>query len=262
MPIRAMVALIFFAASISAQTPKKNPRTTPEDVSAGAKTFRSHCAPCHGYNAEGGRGPNLAAGHFYHGSTDADLLKNISNGIDGTEMPGLFYSEDRIWQVIAYIRSLSVHTEKPAGDSQAGAALFQEQGCSRCHRISGSGGALGPDLTGIGAARSLKDLRRSIVDPDAEVPPRYWLVRFQDASGNTVKGFLLNEDTYTVQLISLSGTLLSYEKAAIRDYQIDKHSVMPAYGTLTEEQVNNLVAYLWTQSGTQSGTQSRTQRPD
>src|SRR5437773_8606659 len=40
---------------------------------------------------------------------------NISEGIPGTEMPGLFHADDRIRQIIAYIRSLTT-TEQPAGD--------------------------------------------------------------------------------------------------------------------------------------------------
>lgn len=245
--MRAAIALFLSIGFLSAQQTKQNPHTTPADVAAGAKTFRSHCAPCHGYNAEGGRGPNLAAGRFYHGNTDADLLNNISNGIPGTEMPGLFYSEDRVWQVIAYIRSLSAHAEKPSGDRQAGAGLFRSQGCSNCHRIKGTGGALGPDLSGVGAARSLNNLKQSIVDPDADVPPRYWIVRFQNSSGKQVKGFLLNEDTYTVQLLTMTGQLLSCEKASVKDYQVDKHSAMPSYRSLSSSQINDLVTYLWAQ---------------
>jgi putative heme-binding domain-containing protein len=162
-------------------------------------------------------------------------------------MPSLFYSEDRIWQVIAYIRSLSAHAEKPSGDSKAGAALFRAQECNRCHRIEGTGGGLGPDLSAIGAARSLKNLRESIVDPDADVPPRYWVVRFQDPSGRQVKGFLLNEDTYTVQLLTMADQLACYEKANLKDYQVDKHSAMPAYRNLTAAQLDDLVTYLWAQ---------------
>jgi len=94
--------LFLWAATLAAQQEDvRNPRTSPADVAQGQKTFRSHCAPCHGVNGEGGLGPNLTTGVFYHGSTDADLLRNIANGIEGTEMPGLFYSPDRIWQVIA-----------------------------------------------------------------------------------------------------------------------------------------------------------------
>src|SRR5258708_22100466 len=88
------LTLLLWAVALAAQ----NPHTSPEDVAAGAKTFRSHCAACHGMTAEGARGPNLAAGVFFHGNTDNDLLNNISDRI-GTEMPGLFYSPDRVWPV-------------------------------------------------------------------------------------------------------------------------------------------------------------------
>jgi putative heme-binding domain-containing protein len=240
-------ALLLFAGLLPAQE-IHNPRTSPADVAAGAKTFHSHCSPCHGYRGEGGRGPNLAAGRFYHGSSDADLLKNISEGIPGTEMPGLFYNADRVWQLVAFIRSLSANAAKPSGDPDAGAALFRSQGCAGCHRIHGEGGALGPDLSEIGAARSLDNLKQSILDPSAEVPPSYWTVSFEDPSGKPVQGFLLNEDTYTVQLIDRAAVLHSYEKAAVKNYAIDKRSAMPSYrDKLSPQQLDNLLAYLWSQ---------------
>src|SRR5882757_9568928 len=98
--------LLLCAGSLFAQE-TRNPRTSPAD---------------------------LAAGRFYHGSSDADLLKNISEGIPGTEMPGLFYNEDRVWQLVAFIRSLSANAAKSSGDANAGAGLFQSQGCVGCHR--------------------------------------------------------------------------------------------------------------------------------
>jgi cytochrome c oxidase cbb3-type subunit III len=240
-------ALLLFAVPLTAQE-THNPRTSPADVAAGAKTFHSHCSPCHGYQGEGGRGPNLAAGRFYHGSSDADLLKNISEGIPGTEMPGLFYNEDRVWQLVAFIRSLSANAEKPSGDANAGAGLFRSQGCVGCHRIRGEGGALGPDLSAIGAARSLDNLKQSILAPDVEIQPLYWTVSFEDASGKAIQGFLLNEDTYTVQLLDRSAALHSYEKASVKNYAIDKHSSMPSYrDKLSPQQINDLLAYLWSQ---------------
>src|SRR6266700_3108206 len=156
-------AVLLFASLLPAQE-TRNPRTSPSDVAAGAKTFHSHCSPCHGYQGEGGKGPNLAAGRFYHGSTDADILHNISEGIPGTEMPGLFYNEDRVWQIVAFIRSLSANSARPSGNAETGALLFHSQGCAGCHRIRGEGGALGPDVSGVGAARSLDNLKQSILD--------------------------------------------------------------------------------------------------
>ncbi len=223
-----------------------NPRTSSADIAAGEKTFRSHCAACHGYDGSGGRGPNLAAGRYYHGSTDEDLFNNISNGIEGTEMPGIFYSADRVWQIVAYVRSLSAGSERPPGDPGHGGALFAAKGCAQCHRVGGNGGDTGPDLTQIGASRSAAYLRESIVAPDAEVPRRYWRVTFKDSQGRKVHGFLVNEDTYTVQLIDMRGQLHSFDRAALKDFAIDERSPMPSYrDTLSPADLNDLVAYLW-----------------
>jgi cytochrome c oxidase cbb3-type subunit III len=242
--VRLLIFLIAFA--VYAQTDEvRNPRTSPADVAAGAKTFRSHCSPCHGFNGEGGRGPNLAAGVFYRGSSDAALLKNISDGIEGTEMPGLFYSPDRVWQVIAYVRSLSQQRGPASGDAAHGSKVFAAKGCMNCHRVSGEGGRIGPDLTEIGRIRSAEHLRQAVVSPNADVRERYWVVSFKDKAGKAQTGFLMNEDTYTVQFMDLSGQLHSEMKAELRDYKVDKNSKMPSFqGKLTDAELNDLVAYL------------------
>jgi len=44
-----------------------------------------------------------------------------------------------------------------------------EFACGACHKVAGEEGDLGPDLTRIGALRDRDYLRRSILDPDAEI---------------------------------------------------------------------------------------------
>jgi cytochrome c oxidase cbb3-type subunit III len=240
--------LLLVAATAGAQDRDevRNPRTTTADVEAGARTFRSHCSACHGMNGEGGRGPNLANGVFFHGRSDADLLASISGGIPGTEMPGLFYNSDRVWQIVAYIRSLNAGSAgKPAGDPGAGAGVFRSSGCANCHRVAGSGGRLGPDLSLIGQTRSPENLRQSIVDPNADVRSRYRLVECKDRSGKSYEGFLMNEDTYNVQFIGMDQQLHTLAKAGLAQYKVERTSKMPSYrGKLSEAQVQNLVAYL------------------
>ena len=41
--------------------------------------------------------------------------------------------------------------------------------CGACHKIADQQGMVGPDLTGIGAAKDVAYLRRAILDPNADV---------------------------------------------------------------------------------------------
>ncbi len=236
-----LLAPLAFAALLQAQE-AKNPATSTADVAAGAKTFRSHCSECHGFEAQGGRGPNLASGVFYHGSSDAELLRNISDGIAGTEMPGLFYSPDRVWQVVSYLRSLNARAA-PAGDPAKGAAIYGAKGCAKCHRIDGSGGRLGPDLSQIGRARSAEHIRQAIATPNADVRQRYWFVSATGPEGKPVSGFLMNEDTYTVQFMDLGEQLHSMNKSDLRGYQVEMKSRMPPF-PMPAADLDNLTAYL------------------
>lgn len=244
--MRTLTAALWAMALLGQTDDVRSPRMTAEDVAAGAKTFRSHCAECHGLKGEGGRGPSLSDGIFHHGSSDLDLLKNISNGIPGTEMPGLFYSPDRVWQVVAFIRSMNQQPVAPeAGDPTRGRSLFGSSGCGGCHRIRGEGGLAGPDLTNVGQIRSPHHLREAILNPGADVRQRYWVVELVTDEGKSMGGFLMNEDTYSVQFMDSSGHLQSYSKSGLKSFKVEKISKMPSYkDRLGKKELDDLVAYL------------------
>jgi putative heme-binding domain-containing protein len=219
----------------------------PKDVSAGAQMFRSHCARCHGVKGEGGIGPSLAAGVFYHGNSDRDLVQNISNGIPGTAMPGTFFDHGQVSQIVAYVRSLSRSPDAgvPPGNPKRGKAIFDEKGCRTCHLLRGEGGNSGPDLSTIGSQRSAPFIRESIVDPDKDVVPDYRVATIVLNDGNTFSGFVMNEDTYVVQLLDLSKGLQSVPKQGLKTYMVDSHSSMPSYkDQLSSDQLDDLVSYL------------------
>ncbi|HEY7817693.1 MAG TPA: c-type cytochrome, partial [Vicinamibacteria bacterium] len=173
-------------------------QTATVDLAEGKELYRLRCAECHGAEGEGGRGPNLAEGVFYHGDTDADLSRTIRNGILGTEMPGFAGSDLRLSQLVVFIRSLN-RAAKPAelpGDPARGERLFRESDCLSCHRLGAEGSFGGPDLSTVGSRRSIRHLTDSLVDPSRDVRPRYRIATVIDVSGSRARGFLLDEDRH------------------------------------------------------------------
>lgn len=238
----AMLAAVRPAAGQTAAT-----KASAADRAAGEKIFRSHCASCHGLNGSGGSGPSLTTGVFYHGSTDADLYRNISEGIPGTAMPDQFFSSAQIWQIVAYVRAISSAPVRPklTGDARHGAQLFRDKGCLECHLVKGEGGVRGPDLSLIGSQRSPAYLRESITDPGAVVAPEYWVAKLVTKDGKSHAGFVLNQDSYAVQLLDFDSGLRMVERSDLKDFGIDRGSIMPSYkGKLSVAELDDLVAYL------------------
>lgn len=227
-----------------------NPFTSSSDVEAGGRLYRSHCAVCHGIEGEGGRGVNLTTGMFRHGGTDRDVFTTISVGIPGTEMPGIFFNGRQLWQLVAFVRSLSQGrgAELATGDPGKGKAVYAANGCSGCHRIRGEGGRMGPDLSDIGAMRSLGHLQTAVLQPNEAVYPQHWIARATTSDGKQISGMRMNEDTFSVQLIDAAGQLVSLRKADLAEFEVDRSSGMPSFeGKIQEDDFENLVAYLASQ---------------
>lgn len=248
--IAALLAATLAVVPVAAQHADdtiKNPFTSADDVEAGARLYRSHCAVCHGIEGEGGRGAPLTTGLFRHGGSDRGLYYTISTGIPGTEMPGIFFDGRQLWQLVAYVRSLSAGraADQAEGDAANGKEVYASNGCAGCHRIRGEGGRLGPDLSDVGAMRSLGHLQAAVLEPDAAVLPQHWMVRAKSKDGKPINGMRMNEDTFSVQLIDATGKLASLRKADLAEYDVDKSSGMPSFdGKITGSDFEDLVAYL------------------
>ncbi len=233
----------------------QQPSATPEDLAAGEHFYRTECAYCHGPHGEGGRGATLARPRLPHAPDDATLSAVIENGIPETEMPGHWFAPHEIGQLVAFVRTLGrVEPQKIDGDPERGEKLFAGKGgCSRCHTVTGRGGALGPDLTDIGARRSVPYLKESLLDPEAAVPEGFLQVQLATRDGQRITGVRVNEDTFSIQLRDLSDNFRSYFRSELAEVikQFGK-SPMPSYKeALTVNELNDLIAYLDSLRGNQ-----------
>jgi PQQ-dependent dehydrogenase (methanol/ethanol family) len=222
-------------------------------IAAGKKLYVEGCSGCHGPTAEGGRGPNLAQGDQIRGATNRHLMSVLTEGVKGSDMPPSGLPNDKVWQVIAYLRNLTAvaFDSMAAGDVQAGSGLFfGKAGCATCHTIRGRGGFPGPDLTNIGRVRSFRQLRESLLDPDAQIAEGYGGVTVTTKSGETISGVARDNTNYAIQLLDSRGGLHRLLKADLREVGFRKSSLMPGdfKQRLSSMEIENLLAFLGRQS--------------
>jgi len=260
--------IICSAMSLSLFGQDKNPYAGDAKVAKlGESQFRANCAFCHGLGARGGgRGPDLTRVQKRHGNSDADLFRTINEGVPGTAMPpngatqqGVGMTEEEIWQVITYIRSVQVKAPaQPAGNAAHGKELFYgSAGCSTCHMIQGRGGRLGPDLSTTGSARSTDYLVESVRNPSKrlaqgiseamkEFSQEYETVKVETADGQKFLGVVLNEDQFTLQMMDTRENLHLFEKDKLKTMEKTRDSLMPAYDqkTLSDKDLQDVIAFL------------------
>jgi len=223
---------------------------TEVDLADGKATFRSNCAFCHGLTGGGGRGPALSSGRFLHGSADDDIKNVIKSGVPGTTMPAFEFEKDELDRLVAYVRTLSASSGKAAsagpvaGDAVKGRQVYERSGCAGCHRVGSEGSVFGPELTRIGAGRSAEYIHESIVNPSADVPEEYAGVTVITRDGKRITGVRVNEDTFSVQLRDASQNFRMFQKDEVQQVIREAKSLMPAYSSLSHDDLQNLLAYL------------------
>ena len=264
----ACVVLATATATCANAADAQNPYASDAKAAkAGEYEFRINCALCHGLGAHGGgRGPDLTRAQKKHAHSDAELFQVISNGIPGTVMPangtngqGVGMTDEEIWQIIAYIRSVEVKAPaKPTGSAAHGKELFYgNANCSLCHMVQGKGGRVGPELTPVGGSRTRaaivdsvrnpsRRLAWGLTEPTKEFPQEYETVAAVTADGKEIKGVALNEDSFSVQVIDTGEEIYLLEKDKLRSFQKSRESLMPTYTPqlLSDGDLEDIVAYL------------------
>ena len=162
-----------------------------------------------------------------------------------------------------------------SGDIARGQALFEGKGeCLGCHRVRSKGSRFGPDLTDIGsragnvisrgtaspfapsapdigpAARAHAELMRTLIDPGAEILPQNRTVRLVTATGDTITARVLNQDTFSLQVIDTKERVRSIPRNDLREFAFIKTSPMPSYrDKFSAQELADVIAYLMSLKG-------------
>ena len=257
--MRAACSLLFLcAAFVLAQHPegkdeedkKKNPlEGKPEAIEAGRQLYMNSCSGCHGPNAEGGRGPRIAQNADIRGASDGRLFNSIKNGVRGSDMPPSTHPEEKIWQLVSFVKSVNApaYEAKLSGNADSGRAIFNGKGgCAGCHMLRGQGGALGPDLTNAGMARSVPQLREAIVKPSEKPTEGYRGVIVTTKKGEKIKGAAKDNTNYAISVMDSSGHLHLLSKINLSEVVFSKRSLMPEdYSQrFSPQEIEDLIAFL------------------
>jgi len=135
------------------------------------------------------------------------------------------------------------------GDVAAGAEVFAKQGtCIKCHRVSGQGVEVGPDLSEIGNKLSREALYVSILDPSAGVSHNYETYLLVTNDGLSANGILVSKTADSVTLKNSEGVEQSFPQSDIDELVKLDISLMPSdlQKNLTADDLVNLVEYLTT----------------
>ena len=243
-------ALVLLAGVVRLTAQDHSGQYPAADIATGSRVYYASCAPCHGPTGTSVGGIDLRRGRLPRAPTDDALAALVGSGISGTGMPPFRLSSDEMRGLIAFVRAgLGADPNAPPvklGNAVRGRAIFEGSGkCLECHRVGTAGSRSGPDLTDVGAARTPAALLRSLVDPTAGMRPINRPVRAVTRDGAVITGRRLNEDTYSVQIVTSEGRLVSLVKGELRQWSVSQASPMPSYkDALSAEDVADLLGYL------------------
>lgn len=221
-----------------------------------------------GAEYEGGQvGPNLIrAGFLYPPEWLYVWLKNPQRLKPDTKMPNLGLDQEETRKIIAYLANLKGGVGGTPegwlpflafqGNAENGKRLFFDEktpaGCVKCHTVNDEGGVVGPNLSYIGAARTLPFLLESILEPNKVITTGFAKVTlmFKEKyrGKKTLTGTMVNEDESSIDLIDKEGQAHHLSRDSIkRVFHLPSPMARGKFmKNLTVDEIGDILAYLET----------------
>lgn len=111
------------------------------------------------------------------------------------------------------------------GDVEKGRLAFKNQ-CAKCHKHTGEGADIGPDLTGMVTHPKL-ELLTHIIDPSRSVEGNFRVWTVVTSKGVTYTGMLASETKTTVEIIDAEAKKTIVRRDRIEKLEVSPKSLMP-----------------------------------
>jgi putative membrane-bound dehydrogenase-like protein len=149
---------------------------------------------------------------------------------------------DKAKLIAGYKKRLTSDTLKLANLS-AGRAQF-DKSCANCHRMFGTGGMIGPEITGS-QRTNLDYVLENLIDPSAAVAKDFQMEIVLTDTGRIITGLIVDESDQAIT-IQTANERLVVPKPEIERRTLSQVSMMPdgLLQTLTHNQVRDLIGYL------------------
>ncbi|PHS11182.1 MAG: hypothetical protein COA78_10210 [Blastopirellula sp.] len=154
-------------------------------------------------------------------------------------------SQDRT-KLIAKYKKLLTPSALEKADPAKGRVLYNKT-CANCHTLYGTGGKIGPELTGSNRA-NLDYILLNSVDPSYDVPAGYRMVIIQTVDGRVLDGVIAEENAQRVILKTVQQPTVVILKSDIENRKVSTKSMMPdaQLDQMKPQEVINLIKYLQT----------------
>jgi putative membrane-bound dehydrogenase-like protein len=170
-------------------------------------------------------------------------LKEHRNASIRQRAEGLHSVAEAATPVNAYERRLPDVLAR-TGNAESGAAQFAKH-CSACHTFDGSGGRVGPDLSGV-RNQPVDALLLHIIVPDYEIAPGFSAYTVQTRDERTLFGRLESEAAASITLRDAAGQSHTILRADVKSMTAAVSSLMPAGldRTMSSQDLADLIAFL------------------
>ncbi len=132
--------------------------------------------------------------------------------------------------------------------TENGKVALAAASCLKCHRVGQRGTQVGPDLTGVGKRYDNRALLESILQPSAQIDPKYLNTSYLLKDGTVVSGRTVGVSSaqLVIETDSISGKTETIQREDIDESSPSKISPMPEglVDVLTKDELLDLIAYL------------------